>query len=138
MASYAHQDWKPVVLHTKPGALPASEAARRGQLSSEQKKNADFAGAHANAQVKGLVGAAAAKIEKGSEEGDFHHARLPTEVRKRISTLRTQRGLTQAQLAQRVNVPPRVVQEYENGKAIPNGEMLAKLARALGVPTLKR
>ena len=39
--------------------------------------------------------------------------------------------------SQMINEQPKVVQEYESGKAIPNGQVLSKLSRALGV-TLKK
>ena len=40
-------------------------------------------------------------------------------------------------LSQLINEQPKVIQEYESGKAIPNGQILSKLSRALGV-TLKK
>ena len=36
-----------------------------------------------------------------------------------------------------INERPQVIQEYESGKAIPSGQILGKLSRALGV-TLKK
>ncbi len=36
-----------------------------------------------------------------------------------------------------INEQPKVIQEYESGKAIPNGQILSKLSRALGT-TLKK
>ena len=45
--------------------------------------------------------------------------------------------MTQAQLAQAINEKPQVIQEYESGKAIPNGAILNKLTRILGVPLSK-
>lgn len=39
--------------------------------------------------------------------------------------------------AQIINERPQVIQEYESGKAIPSGQILNKLSRALGV-TLKK
>lgn len=43
------------------------------------------------------------------------------------------KGLSQKDLAQKVNEKPSVVQDYESSKAIPNVQVLAKLERALGV-----
>lgn len=34
---------------------------------------------------------------------------------------------------QAINEKPQVIQEYEQGKAIPNPQVLSKLSRALGV-----
>ena len=41
--------------------------------------------------------------------------------------------MTQAQLAQKVNVKQNVINEYESGKAVPDNALLGKLERALGV-----
>ncbi|CED82273.1 mbf1-domain-containing protein [Phaffia rhodozyma] len=43
------------------------------------------------------------------------------------------KSMTQKDLATKVNEKPSVIQDYENGKAIPNPALLAKLERALGV-----
>jgi putative transcription factor len=40
--------------------------------------------------------------------------------------------MTQAKLAQAINEKPAVINEYENGKAIPNGQIISKIERALG------
>jgi len=46
---------------------------------------------------------------------------------------RLEKKLTQAQLAQQINELPKVVQDYEAGKAIPNQAIISKMERALGV-----
>ena len=43
------------------------------------------------------------------------------------------KGMTQKDLAQKVNEKPSVIQDYESSKAIPNPQILGKLERALGV-----
>ncbi|PNX84983.1 multiprotein-bridging factor 1b-like protein, partial [Trifolium pratense] len=58
--------------------------------------------------------------------------RVPTELKKAIMQARTDKKLTQAQLAQIINEKPQVIQEYESGKAIPNQQIIGKLERALG------
>jgi len=54
-------------------------------------------------------------------------------VGKAIQTTRMDLGLTQKDLAQKVNEKPSVLQDYESGKAVPNQVVLAKLERALGI-----
>ena len=49
---------------------------------------------------------------------------------------RTAKRMTQAQLAKQVNISPKVLQSYENGKASPDQGILSKLSRALGVKLL--
>lgn len=55
-------------------------------------------------------------------------------VSKAIQQARQAKGLTQKDLATKINEKPQVVNEYEAGKAInPNQQILMKLERALGV-----
>ena len=42
-------------------------------------------------------------------------------------------AFTQKQLAQAIQEQPAVIQAYESGNAVPNGQLLSKLERALGV-----
>jgi hypothetical protein len=42
-------------------------------------------------------------------------------------------GTTLHRTAQAINEKPQVIQEYEQGKAIPNPQVLSKLSRVLGV-----
>ena len=39
--------------------------------------------------------------------------------------------LTQKELAQKLNIQPSIIASYENGKAIPDHQILQKIARAL-------
>ena len=54
-------------------------------------------------------------------------------VGSRVRSFRIAKKMTQAQLAKTINELPKVVQSYENGKAIPNNQILGKIERALGV-----
>jgi putative transcription factor len=55
-------------------------------------------------------------------------------VSKAIQQARQAKGLTQKDLATKINEKPQVVNEYESGKALnPNQQTLMKLERALGV-----
>ena len=40
--------------------------------------------------------------------------------------------MTQKALATAINEKPTVVQQYEQGKAIPNGQIISKMEKALG------
>ncbi|XP_022970748.1 multiprotein-bridging factor 1b-like [Cucurbita maxima] len=70
------------------------------------------------------------KLDEESE--NLTHDRVPTELKKAIMQARTEKKLTQTQLAQLINKKPQVIQEYESGKAIPNQQIITKLERALG------
>jgi len=42
------------------------------------------------------------------------------------------KGVTQDALAKQLNIDKKIIAEYENGKAIPNGQVIANIERALG------
>lgn len=58
-----------------------------------------------------------------------------TSVAEHIRDLRTARGFTQAELAQRVGAHQSEIARWESGKTIPSGETLLAIQRAVrGVP----
>lgn len=75
------------------------------------------------------------RIEKEDDIG--HVERVSSELKQQIIRARCEKKMTQADLAKKINEPMKTIQEYENGKAIPNNQILQKLSRALGV-TLKK
>lgn len=60
---------------------------------------------------------------------------MPTDelIGKRIQEIRTQRGLTQEALAERINISKSSISEWEACKRVPRMETLRKIADALGV-----
>ena len=51
---------------------------------------------------------------------------------RKITDLRKSRGLTQEELAGRLNISPQAVSKWENGRAMPELSLLVELAEALG------
>jgi putative transcription factor len=49
-----------------------------------------------------------------------------------LQQARTQKGMTQKDLATRIAEKPSVINDYESGRAIPNPNIINKLDRALG------
>uniref|UniRef100_A0A670YHF1 Endothelial differentiation related factor 1 n=1 Tax=Pseudonaja textilis TaxID=8673 RepID=A0A670YHF1_PSETE len=72
-----------------------------------------------------------AKLDRETEE--LHHDRVPLEVGKVIQQGRQNKGLTQKDLATKINEKPQVIADYESGKAIPNNQVLGKIERAIGL-----
>lgn len=58
---------------------------------------------------------------------------MPNDLGERIKKYRTERGLTQAQLAKRLYITPQAISKWENGLSVPDAEMLKSLAQALQV-----
>ena len=54
---------------------------------------------------------------------------------ERLSRLRTEAGLTRAELGERVGVAGRSIINYENGERIPYGDVCAKMAEVFGITT---
>lgn len=59
--------------------------------------------------------------------------KVEASVGKAIAKARLEKGMTQKDLATKVNEKPNVVNDYESGRAQPNQQLLGKLERALGV-----
>mmetsp|Transcript_23947 Transcript_23947/g.60418 ORF Transcript_23947/g.60418 Transcript_23947/m.60418 type:complete len:139 (-) Transcript_23947:482-898(-) len=105
--------------------------------------------AQANAQRQGQVdvenkfGAANHSLgptnSKALDEdtGSYKHKEIPTEFKQALMKLRTAKGLTQADLAQKCNLAPAIIRDYESGKAVPEGAIIQKLNRVLGAPLPK-
>ncbi|EIE22602.1 MBF1-domain-containing protein [Coccomyxa subellipsoidea C-169] len=126
------QDWDTVVIRKKApkaGTVNKDKVVNDALRAGAQIEAVKKFGAGAN-KVTG-AGKDAAKLDRETEE--LHHDRVPTELKKRIQTARLEKKLTQAQLGQLINEKPNVIQEYENGKAIPAPAVLSKLSRVLGV-----
>lgn len=128
------QDWEPVVIRKKaPNAAAkkddkaVNEARRSGAAIETVKKftagtnKATAAGPSLNTK----------KLEEDTE--NLTHEHVSRELKVSIMKARLDKKLTQAQLAQQINEKPQIIQEYENGKAIPNQQVLSKLERVLGV-----
>ncbi|EFO23139.1 MBF-1 protein [Loa loa] len=72
-----------------------------------------------------------ARLDEETEE--LHHERVSLTLGKVMQQARQAKEWTQKDLATHINEKPQVVAEYENGKAVPNQQILAKMERALGV-----
>ena len=73
----------------------------------------------------------AVKLDQESEE--LKHEKLDLQVGKIIQQARNAKGITQVELARLINEKSQIINEYEQAKAIPNQNILAKLERTLGV-----
>uniref|UniRef100_A0A4W5KKF7 HTH cro/C1-type domain-containing protein n=1 Tax=Hucho hucho TaxID=62062 RepID=A0A4W5KKF7_9TELE len=72
-----------------------------------------------------------AKLDRETEE--LQHQRVSLEVGKVIQQGRQNKGLTQKDLATKINEKPQVIADYECGKAIPNNQVMGKIERAIGL-----
>uniref|UniRef100_A0A6V7QQ09 HTH cro/C1-type domain-containing protein n=1 Tax=Ananas comosus var. bracteatus TaxID=296719 RepID=A0A6V7QQ09_ANACO len=75
--------------------------------------------------------ASARKLDEATEPVGLE--RVGAEVRSAIQRARVAKGMSQAELAKRINERAQVVQDYESGKAVPNHAVLAKMEKVLEV-----
>ncbi|VEL22003.1 unnamed protein product [Protopolystoma xenopodis] len=71
------------------------------------------------------------KIEE--EQESFHIEHVSADVGKAIMQARQAKGLTQKDLATKINEKPQIVSDYETGKGVKNQNVLAKMEKVLGV-----
>tara|TARA_Y100000590_G_C15472636_1_gene920801 strand:- start:588 stop:920 length:333 start_codon:yes stop_codon:yes gene_type:complete len=105
----SHQDWDTVYIHL-------------------DKKNAKKKSEKINSAKKGK-GNNLDEVDKDS----FKNKKVTIEFSKQMSKHRNAKGLTQKQLAQKINVKPAIINDYETGKAIPNPAILNKIKRTLNI-----
>uniref|UniRef100_A0A3Q2NVJ8 Endothelial differentiation-related factor 1 n=1 Tax=Fundulus heteroclitus TaxID=8078 RepID=A0A3Q2NVJ8_FUNHE len=107
---------------TGPTAITAAQ--RRGEDVETSKKWS------AGQNKQHLVTKNTAKLDRETEE--LHHERVPLEVGKVIQQGRQEKGMTQKDLATKINEKPQVIADYESGKAIPNNQVMGKIERVIG------
>ena len=127
------QDWKPVTWTKRvPTGAKAqdpklvNEAMRKGGANVAVERKIHNQGNKHSQSIQN-----AAKIEEESEV--FHTKRVGNSFKSELQKARQAKGLTQSDLAKLINEKGTVINEYESGKAIPNGQVIQKLNRALGV-----
>ncbi|GMH18933.1 hypothetical protein Nepgr_020774 [Nepenthes gracilis] len=125
------QDWEPVVLHrSKPKAQDlrnpkaVNQALRSGAEVQTIKKY------DAGSNKKAAAGTAF-KLDEGTEPAALQ--RVSAETRQAIQKARIAKKTSQAELAKLISERPQVVQDYENGKAVPNQAVLSKMEKVFGV-----
>lgn len=131
------QDWEPVVIRkAKPKSQDlrdpkaVNQALRAGAAVETVKKSDGGTNKKATAGVA-VQPASARKLDELTEPAALD--RVPTGVRQGIQKARLGKKMSQAELAKAICERVQVVQEYENGKAVPNQAVLAKMERTLGV-----
>jgi putative transcription factor len=95
-----------------------------GLVSTERKFAAGSNSSAHNSTVN------ARKIE---ESEDLKLKKVDVSLSKAIQQARMAKKMTQKDLATKINEKPQIVAEYENGKAVPNGQIIVKIERELGV-----
>ncbi|XP_029301251.1 endothelial differentiation-related factor 1 homolog [Cottoperca gobio] len=129
----AESDWDTVTVLRKKGPT-AAQAKSKQAITAAQRRGHDVETSKkwsAGQNKQHLVTKNTSKLDRETEE--LHHDRVPLEVGKYIQQGRQEKGLTQKDLATKINEKPQVIADYECGKAIPNNQVLGKIERAIGL-----
>ena len=113
-----HQDFKDYIIR---GGQSNSKtrSIREGKMESVMKKKVDN---HMN---------------KLDNEDDVKRVeKVNLDVRRIVQKVRTEKGMTQKELADRVNMKVEIIRDLESGKLSKNPQLLSKLQRVLGVRLL--
>ncbi|XP_065161491.1 endothelial differentiation-related factor 1 homolog [Atheta coriaria] len=72
-----------------------------------------------------------AKLDRETEE--LRHEEISFDVGKTIQQGRQAKGMTQKDLATKINEKPQIITDYEAGRGLPNNVILGKIEKVLGV-----
>lgn len=115
-----NQDWNTVVLgKNKP--KDKAELERKGIAEIKKKRNNND-----NQKLK--------KIENETEE--FQIKKIDADTKNLIHKYRNEQKLTQKELGEKLNIKVGIINDYENGKAIPDTKILNKMEKILKIRLL--
>lgn len=69
---------------------------------------------------------------KAVEEENFQTATISHSFKIALQQARVAKKIDQKSLASKINEKQSIISDYESGRAIPNGQVINKLERALG------
>jgi len=100
-----HQDWESIVVKIKNNSLKAGDKKNHHVKTNETK------------------------LEEQVEDGKLSHKKMDANYGKELQKKRLSKGMTQKDLANKINVPLKMINEIESGKAKHNGQLMNKLHR---------
>ena len=110
-----HQDWTTV--YTK--------ANKEINKTPEQRKK------EKEREINAVKFAKENKIEKQIEDGNLKHKKMDVSFGKELQKKRLSKGMTQKDLAQKLNIPVKDINDIEAGKAKHNPGLMSKINRIM-------
>lgn len=123
------QDWEPVVFRKKHVKETDKEAVKAALRSGTHETITRSGNREYNDRARKL------EADLDPTQDNVKTApltKLSLAGRQEMTRVRTEKKLTQVQLAQQLNVRPQIIQDLENGKVIQDTSVLAKVNRILG------
>ena len=71
------------------------------------------------------------KMNEREEQGKLSHKKMDLEFGKTLQKYRLSQGLTQKDIAQKLNIPMKDINEIESGKMKHNGQLMGKIKRLM-------
>lgn len=102
-----HQDWDTVYITPKKTNHEGGDKKKQYVKSKEQKMN-----------------------EK-EEEGKLTHKKMDVNFGKTLQKYRLSQNMTQKDIAQKLNIPVKDINEIESGKMKHNGQLMGKIKRLM-------
>ena len=102
-----HQDWKPIVVK------------KNNPLNEDGTKKKEY------------VKSKTTKLEENIEEGKLSHKKMDSSFGRALQKYRLSHGFTQKDLATKLNIPVKDINEIETGKAKHNGQLMGKIKRIM-------
>jgi len=100
-----HQDWNTLFVNPK------------------KKKN--------NIEKKEYIKSKEQKMNENEENGKLSHKKMDSDFGKSLQKYRLSQGLTQKDIAQKLNIPAKDINEIESGKMKHNGQLMGKIKRLM-------
>ena len=88
-------------------------------------------GPHTSSQAKQYVKSKEQKMIEAEEEGKLIHKKMDLEFGKTLQKYRLSQNMTQKDIAQKLNIPVKDINEIESGKMKHNGQLMGKIKRLM-------
>ena len=107
-----HQDWDPIYVRANKYIEKKDKKEKNTKVQQFSKIN---------------------KLEKKIEDGNLKHDKTPSNFGKIVQQRRLEKNMTQKDLAQKINLPVKTINEIECGKAKHNPQVVSKIKRILNI-----
>jgi DNA-binding XRE family transcriptional regulator len=102
------QDWEPMVLNSKKSGAPEKNPQKN--LTTEQKKTIELTN------------------NTDAQKSDM----MPRDIVKQLTALRASRNKTQKQLANELNIMPKIIQDIESNRHPRDMKLAQRIAKVMG------
>lgn len=88
-------------------------------------------GKNNNIEKKQYVKSKEQQMDENEENGKLSHKKMDSEFGKSLQKYRLSQNMTQKDIAQKLNIPVKDINEIERGKMKHNGQLMGKIKRLM-------